>query len=223
MKYTIYKITNKVNGKIYIGKHQTNNINDGYMGSGILLKRAQTKYGAENFVKEILHIFDTEKEMNAKEAELVTEEFCLREDTYNMCVGGKGGFSYINNNRLNTFCDSDIARFGREKTDKILEEKHGENWRSVISKKANDRLKQILKSDPNYLKDRASKSFLGRKHSEETKRKIGLKNSESSKGPNNSQYGTIWINNGEHNKKIKGVDPIPEGWYKGRIVNKQKV
>ena len=101
MKYTIYQITNVINGKIYIGKHQTNNINDGYMGSGKNLKRAIKKYGIDNFVKDILYVFDSEEKMNYKEAELVTEEFCLREDTYNICVGGKGGFSYINNNGMN--------------------------------------------------------------------------------------------------------------------------
>lgn len=89
MFYTIYKITNKANGKIYIGKHQTQDLNDGYMGSGKHLKRAIAKYGLGSFTKEILHIFDNEAEMNAKEAELVTEEFVDRESTYNICVGGK--------------------------------------------------------------------------------------------------------------------------------------
>lgn len=39
----IYKITNTINNKIYIGRHTTENINDGYMGSGRLLVQAQEK------------------------------------------------------------------------------------------------------------------------------------------------------------------------------------
>ena len=91
MKYTIYKTINLINNKFYIGKHQTNNINDSYYGSGKALKNAISKYGKENFKKEILFVFDTEQEMNDKEIELITEELVARTDTYNMGIGGEGG------------------------------------------------------------------------------------------------------------------------------------
>ena len=91
MKYTVYQITNKLNGKIYIGKHQTEDINDSYFGSGKAITDAIIKHGKENFVKEILFVFDTEDEMNVKECELVNEEFVSRRDTYNLGVGGEGG------------------------------------------------------------------------------------------------------------------------------------
>ena len=96
MFYTIYQTLDNTNGYIYIGKHQTSNINDSYLGSGDRLRHAIKKHGIENFIKTILFVFNTEQEMNDKEKELVTAEFCLREDTYNICEGGQGGFGYIN-------------------------------------------------------------------------------------------------------------------------------
>lgn len=95
MFYTVYKITNQITDMIYIGKHKTSNLDDGYLGSGLLIRRAINKYGVENFHKEILHVFDNEADMNAKEAELVTEEFVLQETNYNLCVGGKGGWDPV--------------------------------------------------------------------------------------------------------------------------------
>ena len=94
MFYTIYQIRNKIDNKIYIGKHQTTDLDDNYMGSGKHLKRAQEKYGLDQFEKTILYMFDNENEMNAKEVELVNEEFCAREDTYNISLGGIGGSRY---------------------------------------------------------------------------------------------------------------------------------
>lgn len=91
MLYTIYKITNNLNGKIYIGKHQTIDPNDSYFGSGKAIVAAFRKHGKVNFTKEILFIFETEEEMNSKEREIITEEFVNRVDTYNLGIGGEGG------------------------------------------------------------------------------------------------------------------------------------
>jgi hypothetical protein len=92
--FYVYKITNILTGKLYIGCHQTNDLNDGYMGSGKYLKRAYNKYGKENFVKEILSFYPNQEQMFKAEAEIVTREFIAQDNNYNMAPGGKGGFIY---------------------------------------------------------------------------------------------------------------------------------
>lgn len=212
MFFTIYKITNKINGKFYIGMHKTKDLNDGYMGSGKLIRRAIKKYGLENFSKEILHICDSEKDMKNKEKELVI----IGEMSYNLCDGGHGGFGYINRETLGN--PSTAGKKGREKTDSILYEKYGENWRSVISKK-NQNWKIALEVARQKYPDGA---FAGKKHNEETKKKIGEASSKAQKGSGNSQYGTCWITNGRENKKIKKDDIeiwVKQGYCRGRVIN----
>lgn len=203
MFYTVYKTTNKITNKIYIGKHQTKDLNDGYIGSGKRLWNSICKYGIENFEKEILFVFETEAEMNAKEKQLVTEEFCLREDTYNLCPGGKGGWGYVNSNLPN-------GMEGKSQTQKqktIAATTIQKNFEKIL----ND--KESYQNWLNKLKERPpTRGTTGKKYSEETKKKM----SESKKGSHNSQFGTMWITNGNDNRKIKKEDLIPEGWYKGR-------
>lgn len=99
--YYIYKITNLINGKIYIGQHTTSNLDDGYMGSGKILIRAIKKYGVENFRKEIQGFYENESELNYVERMLVDQTFVDRPDTYNLTLGGiKPPTSFGKNNPM---------------------------------------------------------------------------------------------------------------------------
>lgn len=65
--YVIYKTTCKINSKIYVGQHKTEILEDGYLGSGKLIRRAVEKYGKENFEREILEIVHTFQDARVRE------------------------------------------------------------------------------------------------------------------------------------------------------------
>lgn len=88
--HIIYKTTNLINGKIYVGMHSTDNLNDEYLGSGWILKQVIKKYGKENFKREVLLVLSNRKEAREVEALLVDTEFIARPNTYNLQEGGMG-------------------------------------------------------------------------------------------------------------------------------------
>ena len=84
----IYKITNKINGKWYIGKH--NGADPNYFGSGKLLKQAVHKYGKDNFERIILEEVDSD--INAREQYWIAETNAVNNPmSYNLAKGGEGG------------------------------------------------------------------------------------------------------------------------------------
>lgn len=89
-KYTVYKTTNLISGKTYIGMHKTSNPNDSYLGSGFQIKQAIKKYGRENFKKEILAVFETDSEARELEKQLVDASWITEESNYNLAPGGGG-------------------------------------------------------------------------------------------------------------------------------------
>ena len=116
MKYIVYLTTNKVNNKIYIGVHSTENPNifDGYIGCGANiyfpntynkgkthLHNAILKYGTSAFHRITLREFDSLEDALDLESWLVTDSFVKRVDTYNMIVGG--GYPPILNKKIYQF------------------------------------------------------------------------------------------------------------------------
>ena len=213
MFYLIYKITNKTNGKFYIGAHKTKNIDDGYMGSGKYLKSAIKKYGIENFEKIILCYCNTQKEMYEKESELVE----LSEQSYNLKKGGLGGWDHITKDHW-IHQSEHSHRMIEARTKKL---KTDENYRKSFSEKVSNGLKKKYETDEDYKKkavDRITKVWIGKKHKDETKLKMSISAKGKHDGQKNSQYGSMWITNEKENKKIKKTDSIPNGWRKGRVM-----
>lgn len=94
MYYFLYMTMNLINGKYYIGVHKTNDINDGYLGSGLLLNKAIKKYGRENFKRYILNTYNSLNDAFKDEKEFITEELAKSKQCYNVAAGGHGGHTY---------------------------------------------------------------------------------------------------------------------------------
>jgi len=94
--FFVYKTTNMINGKFYIGKHETTKIDDEYLGSGSILKQAIEKYGINNFKREILFFCKNREELNISEAMAAPIDIIKNKSCYNICPGGQGGNTMIN-------------------------------------------------------------------------------------------------------------------------------
>ncbi len=88
----VYKTTNIINGKIYIGVHKTDILEDGYIGSGKDLNEDVEVLGISCFKREIIKYFNDEQSAYIEERRLVNQKFVDRGDTYNLTVGGDGGW-----------------------------------------------------------------------------------------------------------------------------------
>jgi hypothetical protein len=126
MFYLIYKITNKINGKYYVGAHKTDNKNDDYMGSGVNITNAIRKYGIKNFDKEILFECSSEDEMYAKEKDTII----LCDESYNIHEGGLGGWNYVNTSGLNNKSNQCIkaGKLGGKRCYEMKQGIHSPSW-----------------------------------------------------------------------------------------------
>lgn len=170
MYYYVYQITNNINHKIYVGVHKTANLDDGYMGSGKIIKHAIEKYGVENFQKDIIQMCSSYEEALELEKQIVTDEFLLREDVYNLRRGGYGGFDFINSNGLNYLQNN--PKFGPN--NHFYGKHHTGNTKAILSEKT----RQYKSGVPltNEHKQNIAAALKGHSISEETKLKISQAN-----------------------------------------------
>lgn len=218
MLYYMYQVTNNLNNKIYVGVHKTKNIDDGYMGSGKVIKRAINKYGIENFTKVILEHFDNAEAMYAKEKEVVTIEFLARDDVYNLRRGGFGGFDHINATGLNYKGFSSTAE--RSKVLYTAAKKEAMiAGRRRASQDSNKMQVQIHKLKATRLaKGIRSDSSPMNTLEANIKRKATFALNGHSQGEKNNSFGKKWITNEIETIRISKDDTLPIGWRYGRVL-----
>ena len=195
--YTVYKITNLINGRYYIGKHICRDIDDNYFGSGKALLCALAKYGKENFVKEFLFFAFDKDGMDWAEKELVVTSY---DDpaSYNIKPGGEGGSGF---GEANSF-------YGKTHSDETIEK--------IRAAHMGKRRSPNTEFKPGQIGIRA-----GSTNTTETKLKISQKLKSLNIRPP-TRKGTVWINDGIKSTMISGDSDIPIGFVRGRIYPKNR-
>jgi hypothetical protein len=214
----IYKTVCSITNKFYIGMHSTDDLEDGYKGSGTYLWKSIHKHGKENHVTTILEFFSSREELKNREAQIVNEELISDKRCMNICLGG-GGLDYL------------FAGKKGNDAQKILRE-NDQEWNNKRSEAISVAIRSntaACEANTFRLKERHASgsfkydTFTGKKHSEETKIKISKSIADKQSGEKNSQFGLCWI----HSLDEKISKKIPKesvelwtsiGWLSGRKI-----
>ena len=238
----IYKTTNLINGKIYVGQDSQNNKD--YYGSGFILKKAISKYGKRNFKKETLGICNSKEELDMAEKNWIKKLNSTNRDIgYNISEGGLGVGMVIGDQRRGKKFEE---IFGKDKAEKmkiaLRNSLKGISWEMRYGKEKADLLKIKQKERcRNKNLERGFSYRTGKKHSEESKRLMRHKHtrysnpiivsknmSASKKGSNHPMFGKHFsierrINQsiGIKNFFLKNPDKKPVGEKNGMFGKRQ--
>jgi len=213
MYYYLYKIVDTKYNAEYIGAHQTLDLNDGYMGSGLIIQNIIKKHGINRLQKEILSFFNSKEELYAAEKEIVNEEYINRKDTYNKMIGGISGPNqtgkkhYTNgtkNRLLNDYDDIPEGYYLGCTTNYLVENKQKAGRKASLNTLFinngidNKRINKNLPIPEGWNKGRIIN--------------YTMDYSVISASNRNS----FWVTNGLKNKKIKHGENIPKGFKRGK-------
>lgn len=219
----IYKTTNLINGKIYIGQHKHSCWDDKYLGSGTMLFRAIDKYGINNFKCELLESVNSQEELNNREKYYI-ELFNARDNSigYNIAAGGIGG-SHEPWNKGKTKDTDEIVKSYSEKRKKIFDS--GENigcfgLKGELNKNSIEYkgiVEKILPEFEDYWKFHTKSEVCAYFHTTPKAynicvEKLGLNENDSSRQNflrekrNNKRNATIEANNSSNKVRIRCVE-----------------
>lgn len=212
----IYKITNNINNKIYIGKSTDSRPHKkiSYYGSGLLIGRAIEKYGISNFTKEIIDECLDNDELCEKEMYWILHYNSTDSSVgYNITPGGTGG------DTLSNHPNADIIR------EKISNTLKGRVFTEDHKKNLCINHHSILYNGSVYTK--ISKSLKDKEKTQEHKDNIsnsikklydnGYKGSFHTNNPmKNNTYIWVYDTTTLKSKRIKSTESLPDNYVKGR-------
>lgn len=182
----IYKTTCLVTGKFYVGMHSTDNLDDGYLGSGKILGYSLAKHGKENHKKELLEFCETRDQLKKREAEtvndLLAQPLCM-----NLKYGGEGGGFLAEKNKINGFHRSGYDAMMNVKDHSACSKKIWELHR--------DKMLPVFKAIARAAQPIAAEAARSKLAIE--KRKATFAERGHMQGEKNSQFGTCWVTNGK--------------------------
>ena len=235
MIYYIYKIQllkGSLAGKYYIGQHRTKDLNDGYAGSGTILRNYYKVYGAiegETYTKEIVQYCSSIAELNKVEQALISDKYETDPDCINLIAGGRGkGISEETRRKMSeSLKGKEPSAETRDRISKTLKgHPVSEETRQIIREKILD-----LNKSPEFRRKNSEAQKRRKPITEETRRKL----SEAGKGRpccwkgkkmpscvtekmSESHKRLRYVNNGIELKKVR-VEELEEylsnGWVRG--------
>ena len=194
----IYKITNLLNNKIYIGKHKYSQykLDENYITSGVIIKQSIEKNGIENFKIELVDKADSLEELNTKEIFYIKQFNSMYPVGYNITSGGDGHKDCSSWNKGLTKETDERVKYNTSKSNQTKLERYGNCYGKRNTSLSEEHKEKIRKANKNQ------------KPTDYCKYISSIRNS-----------GTHFYNNGSIELKFKDGEQIPDGFVKGRLKN----